>query len=96
MVNLLHEIEALKAQQRAIRAEAEQKCKALEEAEKVLRIQNEACWYCKGTGKILRSRSCAEDDRPDPLDPRDYTTCAACNGTGHKKWTDGDGKEHWS
>lgn len=96
MINLLKEIEALKQQQRMIMAEAEKKCKALQKAENVLRIQNEACWHCGGTGKILRTRACAEDDRPDPNDPNDYHTCTACKGTGHKRWQDDEGGDHWS
>lgn len=47
-----------------------------------LRKLNEACEFCNGKGKILRSRVCAEDDRPDPKDPRDYRTCPYCAGTG--------------
>ena len=52
--------------------------KSLEELRKV----NTACEKCGGSGRILRSRACAEDDRPDPNDPRDYNTCDKCKGTG--------------
>lgn len=47
-----------------------------------LREINQACEYCNGTGHVLRSRSCAEDDRPDPNDLSDYIKCRGCNGTG--------------
>lgn len=40
------------------------------------------CPNCHGTGKVLRSRSCAEDDPPDPNDPTDYETCDYCHGLG--------------
>lgn len=96
VINLLKEIEALKQQQRQIMAEAEKKCKALQNAEYVLRNQNEACWYCGGTGKILRTRVCAEDDRPDPNDPNDYHICTACKGTGHKRWQNEKGEDCYS
>lgn len=47
-----------------------------------LREINQACEYCNGTGRVLRNRSCAEDDRPDPNDLSDYIKCRGCNGTG--------------
>ena len=47
-----------------------------------LRQLNEACECCDGRGWNLRARSCAEDDRPDPDDPRDRVTCPYCGGTG--------------
>ena len=47
-----------------------------------LRKLNTACEVCNGTGKVLRSRACAEDDAPDPDDPRDWLKCFKCNGTG--------------
>lgn len=50
-----------------------------------LRELNQACECCDGQGKKLRSRACAEDDRPDPNDPSDYIICPACHGTGRKK-----------
>lgn len=52
--------------------------KSLDELRKI----NTACEACCGEGKVLRSRSCAEDDRPDPDDPSDYLVCNVCHGTG--------------
>lgn len=46
---------------------------------------NEACLICEGRGKVLRSRACAEDDRPDPNDPSDWIKCPFCHGTGRIK-----------
>lgn len=40
------------------------------------------CPKCGGTGLVLRSRSCAEDDPPDPNDPADYEACCMCDGAG--------------
>lgn len=40
------------------------------------------CPKCGRTGLVLRSRSCAEDDPPDPGDPSDYETCSRCDGAG--------------
>lgn len=51
---------------------------------KLLRQINTACEFCNGAGKILRSRSCAEDDRPDPNNSSDYNPCPICNGTGNQ------------
>lgn len=55
-----------------------------------LREINQACEYCNGTGHVLRSRSCAEDDRPDPNDLNNYIKCRVCKGTGlsHNKESD--------
>lgn len=47
-----------------------------------LRKLNTACETCCGTGRVLRSRTCAEDDRPNPNDPQDYRECSVCRGTG--------------
>lgn len=47
-----------------------------------LRRINTACEACGGEGKVLRSRACAEDDRPDPNDPTDWRRCEVCHGTG--------------
>lgn len=57
----------------------------MEDAVEYLKELNEACIACNGKGKILRTRSCAEDDRPDPDDPRDWVVCPACHGTGREK-----------
>lgn len=40
------------------------------------------CPKCGGTGLVLRARSCAEDDPPDPGDPADYEACPRCDGAG--------------
>lgn len=47
-----------------------------------MRAINTTCEKCEGRGKVLRTRACAEDDRPDPTDPNDWETCPACHGTG--------------
>jgi len=54
----------------------------LEDALIALRRINTVCERCNGSGKILRSRTCAEDDRPDPNDPSDYVVCPECIGSG--------------
>lgn len=94
MINLLDAIKTLEAEKTAIKTEAQKKCDALDQAIHTLRVTNEACWFCGGKGKILRSRACAEDDRPNPDDPRDWNTCSACRGTGIKHWTDDEGGVH--
>lgn len=50
-----------------------------------LRKINTACESCGGEGRVLRSRACAEDDRPDPNDPTDWRKCDKCGGTGLAK-----------
>lgn len=40
-----------------------------------LRKINDTCERCEGTGRILKPRACAEDDRTE-------ITCHCCNGTG--------------
>ena len=57
----------------------------LKDALKALVDVNEICVACEGKGKVLRKRLCAEDDRPDPNDPRDYIICFACSGSGRQK-----------
>lgn len=49
-----------------------------------LKKKNTLCLKCFGKGKVLRSRSCAEDDRPDPDDPNDYIRCDRCHGSGRE------------
>lgn len=56
--------------------------KPYKESLDALRSLNTVCEKCEGQGKVLRGRSCAEDDRPDPNDPFDYTTCPCCGGSG--------------
>lgn len=94
MINLLEAINTLEGEKKAILDEAAKKAAALDQAIHTLRVTNEACWFCGGKGKILRQRACAEDDRPDPNDPRDWNPCRACKGTGIKHWTDNEGVEH--
>ena len=94
MINLLEAIHTLEDEKRKILREAEEKCKALDQSIHTLRLTNEACWFCGGKGKLLRKRACAEDDRPNPDDPRDWNICNACKGTGIKHWTDDEGVEH--
>lgn len=50
----------------------------------LLKKKNTLCLKCFGKGKVLRSRACAEDDRPDPDDPSDYIRCDRCNGSGRE------------
>jgi DnaJ-class molecular chaperone len=42
-----------------------------------IRSLNKACEACGGSGKVMRPRACAEDDRE-----RDLVNCAECHGTG--------------
>jgi len=58
---------------------------ALDVALEELRKQNTVCEKCQGDGKVLRTRMCTEDDRPDPNDPNDWITCPECRGTGEAK-----------
>jgi len=58
---------------------------ALDVALEELRMRNTVCEKCKGDGKVLRSRMCAEDDSPDPNDPNDWITCPECRGTGEAR-----------
>ena len=82
MPNLVKAINEMNnVRQEAIkRHEAE--LKQINDAILLLQKYNTACTLCDGVGKRLRSRACAEDDRPDPNDPSDWITCPACNGTG--------------
>lgn len=41
------------------------------------------CPHCHGAGEVLRTRSCAEDDAPDPANPDDYDQCPFCYGIGY-------------
>lgn len=64
---------------------AEYKSKLIGIDTAILAVQriNTVCEKCEGKGKVLRSRACAEDDRPDPNDPNDWITCPDCHGSGH-------------
>lgn len=81
-LNLVPTIREVEAQIRQMEYDFNSKVKPYKESLTALRKINEACERCNGTGKVLRCRSCAEDDIPDPNDPRDYNTCDVCHGTG--------------
>lgn len=81
-LNLVPAIREVEAQIRQMEYDFNSKVKPYKESLVALRKINEACERCNGVGKILRCRACAEDDRPDPNDPRDYNTCDVCHGTG--------------
>ena len=82
VLNLVPAIYEIKAQIRTIEAEYDAAIKPYKESLAALRKINQACENCCGKGRVLRSRSCAEDDAPDPNDPNDYNTCSVCHGTG--------------
>ena len=81
-LNLVPAIREIEAQIRAIESEHRKKIEPYQKSLEQLRKINTACEKCGGAGKVLRSRACAEDDRPDPNDPSDYNTCDKCHGTG--------------
>jgi len=85
MLNLVPAIRSVESEISDIKAEYREKIRPYEQSLEYLREINEACERCCGEGKVLRSRSCAEDDRPDPNDPTDWNTCPECCGTGKKK-----------
>jgi len=84
-MNLVPAIKELESEIRKMRYEFERKVKPYEESIAQLRKLNDACEYCNGAGKVLRSRACAEDDPPDANDPRDWLVCDHCRGTGKCK-----------
>ena len=71
-MNLVPAIEALEEQMSELEKNYRRERADLEEGLKALRKLNTVCERCKGKGKVLRSRVCAEDDRPDPDDIRDW------------------------
>lgn len=81
-LNLVPAIREIEAQIRQIKADFERKVKPYNDSLAALRKINTACEKSAGTGKVLRSRACAEDDRPDPDDPSDWNTCPVCHGSG--------------
>lgn len=81
MLNLVPAMREIEKKRTALKMAYEQQMAAYDQAYKVLEEMNEVCPRCLGEKKILRSRSCAEDD-VDPNDPRDYETCPVCRGTG--------------
>lgn len=88
-INLLPAIRALDDELTRIAEQYQIKRRELENGLKALRRINTVCEYCGGDKKILRSRACAEDDRPDPNDPSDWKKCPCCGGSGRAKY-----KEH--
>lgn len=82
MLNLVPAIREIEAQIREMESDFKAKLKPYQESLNALRKINQACENCEGAGKVLRCRSCAEDDRPDPNDPSDWNTCPVCHGTG--------------
>lgn len=83
-LNLVPAIKEIKAKIQEKEAQFELDIKPYKDSLEQLRKLNQACEYCNGLGKKLRSRSCAEDDRPDPNNPMDYVSCSKCGGTGYK------------
>lgn len=81
-LNLVPAIKAIEQQICEIASEYNKLIEKYKTSLSYLRELNDYCEKCCGEGKILRSRCCAEDDRPDPNDPRDYITCDNCGGTG--------------
>lgn len=84
-LNLVPAIREIEAQINMVKAEFDRRLKPFQDSLIALRNINQACERCCGEGRILRSRSCAEDDRPDPNDPRDYNVCPICHGSGLNK-----------
>lgn len=82
-LNLVPAIKSIEQTIREIEQEYYNKIRPYRDSLAELRKINQACEKCNGEGKILRSRSCAEDDRPDPNDPSDYITCPNCGGNGY-------------
>lgn len=81
-LNFVPAIREVERQIQIIQKEFDDKIRPYEESLKILRELNQACEQCNGKGRILRSRSCAEDDRPNPDDPSDWHTCPVCKGSG--------------
>lgn len=88
MANLVQPLSELRKERAKVKADLEAKLKGYDIAIAALEALNDTCEKCGGSGKVLRSRACAEDDRPDPNNPNDWVTCAVCGGTGkvaHKR-----------
>lgn len=85
-INLVPAIKEIENQIKRLTNEFQTNIKPFQDSLVQLRKINTVCERCSGTGKILRSRACAEDDRPDPNDPTDYIRCPLCYG---------DGKAHY-
>lgn len=87
-LNLVPAIRQIEEQIMEIEREYKIKAKPYHDSLKALRQLNTACEKCNGKGKVLRRRVCAEDDRPDPTDPRDYIQCDICKGTGRAHYAE--------
>jgi len=85
-MNLVPAINEMESAISKTKHEYDDKIKELKDGLVALRKLNTVCEKCGGEGKYLRSRACAEDDRPDPNDPRDYIKCSDCHGTGKAKY----------
>lgn len=81
-INLVPAIKEIESIMNKMRQDYEMQIRPYQDSLNQLRKINTACEFCNGKGKILRSRACAEDDRPDPNDPKDYKSCPYCGGTG--------------
>lgn len=81
-MNLVDAIVQIERQKEKKEIELKREIESYNKALNLLRGMNDVCERCYGRGNILRSRACAEDDRPDPNDTRDYIKCPMCHGTG--------------
>lgn len=81
-MNLLPAIKAIRQEINDVERDYRSKIYPLEQCLNSLTKLNTVCEVCEGKGKVLRMRACAEDDAPDPDDPRDWITCHTCHGTG--------------
>lgn len=81
-MNLVPAIQEMENAIGRLKHEYEIQIKELQNGLKALRQLNTVCEKCDGKGTILRSRACAEDDRPDPNDPTDWRKCSECHGSG--------------
>lgn len=85
-LNLVPAIREVEAQIGQLEAEFKAKIKPYRDSLSALRKINTACEKCGGSGKVLRNRAYAEDDRPDPDDPTDWRSCPICHGSGIAKY----------
>lgn len=92
-MNLVPAIRAIREEIKKVYAEYVETVKPLEEGLEHLLTLNDVCEACEGKGKVLRHRVCAEDDRPDPNDPRDYLVCPLCKGTGKANYDEAKPEE---
>lgn len=83
-VNLVEAIRTVKNQIAEMEREFERTVAPYKNGLAALIEMNTVCTECGGTGRTLRSRVCAEDDRPDPNDPTDYVRCKRCHGSGEE------------